>query len=117
MLHHELRPSKQHFQEGTPEFIDECVEKLKALGLKGSCLIRLDSGNDAEENFAHFGQESFIIKGNLRRECPEQWLATARRVGGSQKRHRPRQERLHSFLRSFLPRRSKVLNVPCCSCL
>jgi hypothetical protein len=57
------------------------VEKLKALGLTGSCLIRLDSGNDAEENFAHFGQESFIIKRNLRRECPEQWLATARRVG------------------------------------
>ena len=25
---------------GTPEFIGECVEKLKALGLKGSCLIR-----------------------------------------------------------------------------
>ena len=81
MLDHELRPGKQHCQEGTPEFIGECVEKLKALGLKGSCLIRLDSGNDAEENFAHFGQESFIIKRNLRRECPEQWLATARRVG------------------------------------
>ena len=68
MFDHELRPGKQHCQEGTPEFIGECVEKLKALGLKGSCLIRLDSGNDAEENFAHFGQESFIIKRNLRRE-------------------------------------------------
>ena len=56
MLDHELRPGKQHCQEGTPEFIGECVEKLKALGLKGSCLIRLDSGNDAEENFSHFGQ-------------------------------------------------------------
>ena len=44
MLDHELRPGKQHCQEGTPEFIGECVEKLKALGLKGSCLIRLDSG-------------------------------------------------------------------------
>jgi hypothetical protein len=59
MLHHELRPGKQHCQEGTPQFIVECVEKLKTLGLKGSCLIRLDSGNDAEENFAHFGQESY----------------------------------------------------------
>jgi hypothetical protein len=36
MLRHELRPSKQHFQEGTPQFIVECVEKLKALGLKGA---------------------------------------------------------------------------------
>ena len=91
--------------------------KLKALGLKGSCLIRLDSGNDAEENFAHFGQESFIIKRNLRRECSEQWLATARRVGDTQKRHTRRQERLHWFRRSSLSRRSEVLNVPCFSCL
>jgi len=81
MLDHELRPGKQHCQEGTPKFIGGCVDKLKALGLGGRCLIRLDSGNDAEENFAHFGEEFFIVKRNLRRECPEQWLATARRVG------------------------------------
>ena len=84
MLDHELRPGKQHCQEGTPEFIGGCVDKLKALGLSGRCLIRLDSGNDAEENFAHFGEEFLIIKRNLRRECPEQWLATARRVGNLQ---------------------------------
>lgn len=84
MLDHELRPGKQHCQEGTPQFIGGCVDKLKALGLNGRCLIRLDSGNDAEENFAHFGEEFFIIKRNLRRECPEQWLATARRVGDLQ---------------------------------
>jgi len=81
MLDHELRPGKQHCQEGTPQFIGGCVEQLKALGLDGRCLIRLDSGNDAEENFAHFQGEFFIVKRNLRRECPEQWLATARRVG------------------------------------
>jgi len=81
MLDHELRPGKQHCQEGTPKFIGGCVDKLKALKLGGRCLIRLDSGNDAEENFEHLGEEFFIIKRNLRRECPEQWLATARRVG------------------------------------
>jgi hypothetical protein len=42
MLDHELRPGKQHCQEGTPEFIGECVEKHKTSELKGSCLIRLD---------------------------------------------------------------------------
>jgi len=84
MLDHELRPGKQHCQEGTPKFIGGCVDKLKALGLNGRCLIRLDGGNDAEENFAHFGEEFFIVKRNLRRECPEQWLATARRVGDRQ---------------------------------
>ena len=81
MLEHELRPGRQHCQEGTPQFIGGCVAGLNALGLGGRCLIRLDSGNDAEENFAHFGEEFFIVKRNLRRECPEQWLATARRVG------------------------------------
>ena len=84
MLDHQLRPGKQHCQEQTPQFIGGCVDKLAELGLSRRCLLRLDSGNDAEENFAHFGEEFFIVKGNLRRECPEQWLATARRVGNLQ---------------------------------
>lgn len=81
MLAHELRPGKQHCQEGTPQFIGSCVDTLKRLGLGGRCLLRLDSGNDAEENFQHFGDHHFIVKRNLRKEKPEQWLATARRVG------------------------------------
>lgn len=84
MLEHELRPGKQHCQEGTPQFIAGCVAKLDEIGLQGRCLIRLDGGNDAEENFAHFGREFFLVKRNLRRECPEQWLATARRIGERQ---------------------------------
>ena len=84
MLEHELRPGKQHCQEGTPEFIGRCVASLGKLGLAGRCLLRMDSGNDAEENFQYFGDNFFIVKRNLRRECPEQWLATARRVGQSQ---------------------------------
>ena len=55
MLAHELRPGKQHCQEGTPQFIGSYVDTLKRLGLGGRCLLRLDSGNDAEENFGHFG--------------------------------------------------------------
>jgi len=81
MLDSELRPGKQHCQKGTPEFIRRSVEQLKALGLDGQCLIRLDSGNDAAENFDEFSENYFIVKRNPRKECREQWLATARRVG------------------------------------
>ena len=81
MLDCELRPGKQHCQKGTPAFIRRSVEQLKELGIDGQCLIRLDSGNDAAENFDEFGKNYFIVKRNLRKECREQWLAIARRVG------------------------------------
>jgi hypothetical protein len=81
MLDCELRPGSQHCQNGTPEFIRQCVETIGELGLNGKCLIRLDGGNDAGENFDEFGENYFIVKRNLRKECPEQWLALARRVG------------------------------------
>ena len=105
MLNHELRPGSQHCQVATPQFISSCVTKLSELGLKGQCLIRLDSGNDAEDNFAHFGEEYFIIKRNLRQESLEQWLATARRVGDEQKQTRE-EKRLHRLCGSPSPRRS-----------
>jgi hypothetical protein len=81
MLDHELRPGSQHCQVGTAEFIGSCAETLERLRLAGRCLLRLDSGNDAEENFERFGDHYFIVKRNLRKEKLEQWLATARRVG------------------------------------
>ena len=81
MLDCELRPGKQHCQSGTPEFIARCVAALEGLGLGGQCLHRLDSGNDAAENIDRFGKDYFIVKRNLRKECLEQWLALARRVG------------------------------------
>ena len=82
MLDHELRPGSQHCQKQTPEFIARCIDTLETLNLNGKkVLIRLDSGNDALENFAEFEENYFIVKRNLRKECPEQWLATARRVG------------------------------------
>ena len=81
MLRQELREGSQHCQVATPKFIAESLKQLEELGLKGKCLLRLDSGNDAEENFQHLGDEHFIIKRNLRREQREQWLATARQIG------------------------------------
>ena len=49
--------------------------------MDGQCLIRLDRGNDAAENFDEFSENYFIVKRTLRKEGHEQWLATARRVG------------------------------------
>lgn len=81
MLDCELRPGKQHCQSGTPEAITRAAGMLRTLGLEDQCLFRLDSGNDAGDNFDRFGNNFFIVKRNPRKECPEQWLATARRVG------------------------------------
>jgi len=81
MLNCELRPGRQHCQSGTPEFIRECGELIRKIGLDGKCLIRLDSGNDAGENFDEFGENYFIVKRNPRKESLEQWLALGRRVG------------------------------------
>jgi len=81
MLNCELRPGRQHCQSGTPEFIRECGELIRKLGLDGKCLIRLDSGNDAGDNFDEFGENYFIVKRNPRKESLEQWLALGRRVG------------------------------------
>lgn len=84
MLDCELRPGRQHCQSGTPDSIRRSVATLKKLGLEGRCLFRLDSGNDAAENFEALGDEYFLVKRNLRKESREQWLALARRVGDKQ---------------------------------
>ena len=81
MLDHELRPGSQNCQNQTAEFIAGCMRTVDQLGLSGQTLLRMDSGNDAEENFAHVANSYFIVKRNLRKESLEQWLATARRVG------------------------------------
>jgi len=82
MLNNELRPGKQHCQSGTPEFLSECLEMTDKLKITDKVLLRLDSGNDAADNFPVIHHKCrYIIKRNLRHECPEQWLALAKRVG------------------------------------
>lgn len=81
MLNQQLRPGKQHCQSGTPAFLRQLTADIEALGLTGEVLYRLDSGNDALENFEELAKGFFIVKRNLRKEKPEQWLELARSVG------------------------------------
>ena len=82
----ELREGKQHCQSGTLEFLKEVLALARQITDK-PLLIRMDSGNDAKENIALFMEECFkgdrvhfIIKRNLRKEDPREWLAQLRDV-------------------------------------
>jgi len=82
LVNTELRPGKQHCQNGTPTFLRESL-RLARLLTDASLLVRMDSGNDSADNLAILIQEDidFIIKRNLRRESPEEWLAMAKAHG------------------------------------
>jgi hypothetical protein len=89
MLNCEQRPGSQHSNNGAGEFLGECFDAVDELGLKNT-VTRLDSAHDDDE-IVKLHQDRgrhFIIKRNLRKESPEQWLAMARRVGV---RHSPRE--------------------------
>jgi hypothetical protein len=84
----ELRIGSQHCQQGTPEFLDRCLTRAAAvLSTKRAAarklLVRLDAGNDAEENVkvCRRHKADWIIKRNLRHESPEDWLEKAKAYG------------------------------------
>ena len=86
LLAMELREGKQHCQSGTADFLREVIALARQLTDK-PLLIRLDSGNDAAENIGICMEECyrgnrvhFIIKRNLRKELPEDWLKSMRDV-------------------------------------
>jgi hypothetical protein len=82
MVNAELRPGKQHCQNGTPEFLREALQYSQTL-TSGTLLVRLDSGYDSQDNL-HVcidEQSEWLIKRNLRKESPEQWLAVAKAHG------------------------------------
>jgi len=82
MLNCELRPGVQHSQKGMKEFLIQTMKMTDNLGIDNALHV-LDSAHDAAENIDLFldNDKNFIIKRNLRKECLEQWLGTARRVG------------------------------------
>jgi len=80
----ELRPGKQHCQKGTPEFLKQSIvyaRNLTSLPL----LIRTGSAAIAQprqpEGACLQLSVDFIIKHNLHKETPEDWLAIAKEEG------------------------------------
>jgi hypothetical protein len=80
----ELRNGSDHCQKNTVVFLKETLLKAHQL-TAAPILVRLDSGNDAEDNLILFYQPEthceFIIKRNLRRESIEGWWELAKKEG------------------------------------
>jgi len=75
LLNEELRKGKQHCQCHTPEFLKESLYYAHKL-TDEQLLIRLDSGNDAAENYGILIEDGdwFVVKRNPRKESRQQWL-------------------------------------------
>jgi hypothetical protein len=82
MVHCELRPGKQHCQEGTPEFLDTALGYAREITSQ-KILVRMDAGNDDFENvrICRKHKADYIIKRNLRKESLEDWLEEAQAYG------------------------------------
>jgi hypothetical protein len=78
----ELRQGSQHCQKNTPQFIDQTLALVHEI-TKQPILMRLDSGNDSQDNFPddQWQDVQFIIKRNLRRESSQKWAELAREKG------------------------------------
>lgn len=82
LVNAQLRNGSQHCQNGTPAFIDQSIAYARRISSE-PVLLRLDSGNDSQDNFADVERNKvhFIIKRNLRRESLLSWLELAQRFG------------------------------------
>lgn len=85
MIYSELRPGKQHCQNGMLEFLRESIAIAKrVLPEATKIFVRLDSGNDAAENLVELLKNEnilFLIKRNIRKESKEQWYDRAETLG------------------------------------
>jgi hypothetical protein len=75
-----LREGSDHSQcEGTVEFLSDTLRLAKQI-TDGKLLVRMDAGNDSLDNIKLFIEEGadFIIKRNLRKESPIEWLVDAK---------------------------------------
>jgi hypothetical protein len=84
MLANELRNGSQHSAKGAVEFGTRTVDMALRLGIQAKqLLVRVDSGHDDAKFISMLlGKDvKFLVKRNLRKESPEQYLAIARRVG------------------------------------
>ena len=84
MLGNELRPGSQHCSNGAAEFTQRCIAKAEMLDLRAEeLLIRADSGHDDSGYIRTLNEAGvkFLIKHNLRKEFPEQYLDLAKHCG------------------------------------
>ena len=79
LVNTELREGSQHSQQGTPRFMKETLRLCHQMTDK-KLLVRMDSGNDAQENLGILTEDNscFIVKRNLRNESKDAWLKMAR---------------------------------------
>jgi hypothetical protein len=82
LIHSELRPGDQHCQRGTPEFLEQAIALARRV-TDAKLLVRMDAGNDDEENLRRLRKNKvdWIIKRNLRSESPDDWLEEAQALG------------------------------------
>ena len=78
----ELRPGSDHSQKGTEAFLRQTLRYARLMS-EATFVVRMDSGNDSVGNIKVCREEKahYIIKRNLRRETPEEWLEIARECG------------------------------------
>lgn len=89
MLANELRNGSQHSSKGAVKFLQRCLDMIDKLGIGSyNTLVRVDSGHDDKEFISSLLNRNvkFLVKRNLRRESPEQYLAMAKRMGKKQKK-------------------------------
>ena len=67
MLLNELRPGTQNCQNGTPDFLRECLDTADAV-IRKPLLVRMDAGNDSVENL------------RFARKCPDDASARSSRM-------------------------------------
>ncbi|TYC00056.1 MAG: IS1380 family transposase, partial [Kosmotoga sp.] len=82
MLDGQLRPGSTHSNgEGTADWFEQVLASAEQLA-PARRLVVTDAGHDAAENLLLFDEAEatdFIVKKNLRREDPADWLEAARR--------------------------------------
>ena len=78
----ELRPGSEHSQKGTEAFLRRTLQYARLMS-DATFLVRMDPGNDSVDNIKVCREEKahYIIKRNLRRETPEEWLKIAGECG------------------------------------
>jgi hypothetical protein len=82
MLDNQLRPGKTHSNgDGTQEWLDDVLKRAEKVA-PARRLIVTDAGHDAADNlllFEEADETDFVVKKNLRRDDPADWLEEAKR--------------------------------------